>query len=79
MITLSENYRSSPQVLELANRFLAAGGRTKRLVATRPDGPEPTIERYQTEAAELAALVEWIRGADGRGHGRVGDRGAASG
>ena len=60
-ITLSENYRSSPQVLELANRFLAAGGRTKRLVATRPDGPEPTIERYQTEAAELAALVKWIR------------------
>ena len=61
VITLSDNYRSSPQVLELANRFLAAGGRTKRLEATRPPGAPPTIERYQTEAAELAALVAWIR------------------
>ena len=61
VITLSQNYRSSPQVLELANRFLAAGGRTKHLDATQGDGPLPTIERYQTEAAELAALVKWIR------------------
>ncbi len=61
VITLSENYRSSPQVLELANRFLAAGGRTKHLDAARPAGPAPTVERYQTEGAELAALVAWIR------------------
>ena len=39
VITLSENYRSSPEVLVLANRFLAAGGRTKHLDATQPAGP----------------------------------------
>ena len=41
VIDLLENYRSSPQVLSLANRLLASAGGAKRLVATRPDGPEP--------------------------------------
>ena len=31
VVTLDRNYRSTPQVLELANRLLAAEGRTKRL------------------------------------------------
>ena len=39
--TLVRNYRSTPQVLALANRLLAAEGRSKRLEATRGDGPEP--------------------------------------
>ena len=60
-MTLSDNYRSSPQVLELANRLLASTGRTKRLETTRPAGPEPTIVRYNTEDVELAALVDWVR------------------
>ncbi len=61
VVTLSDNYRSSPQVLELANRLLASTGRTKRLVTTRPAGPEPTVIRYNTEDVELAALVDWMR------------------
>ena len=40
-VTLDRNYRSSPQVLALANRLLASEGRRKRLVATRPAGPTP--------------------------------------
>ena len=32
-------------------------GRAKRLVATRPTGPEPTVVRHGTESAELAALA----------------------
>ena len=43
VLDLTRNYRSTPQVLELANRLIAAEGRTKRLAASRGDGPEPTI------------------------------------
>ena len=38
---LTENYRSTPQVLELANRLIARTGRSKALSATRPAGPPP--------------------------------------
>jgi DNA helicase-2/ATP-dependent DNA helicase PcrA len=57
VVTLAENYRSTPQVLELANRLLAADGRPKRLIATHPSGPVPTIIRHATAAAELEALA----------------------
>ena len=49
-IALVRNYRSSPQVLALANRLLAGEGRAKRLVATRGDGPEPAIARHASAA-----------------------------
>jgi DNA helicase-2/ATP-dependent DNA helicase PcrA len=62
VIALTENYRSSPQVLGVANRLLAADGRTKSLSATRPDGPQPTVERYPDADMELAALTRTIRG-----------------
>jgi DNA helicase-2/ATP-dependent DNA helicase PcrA len=61
VVTLADNYRSSPQVLELANRLLASSGSPKRLGATCPAGPEPTIARHGTEAAELGALAQWVR------------------
>ena len=60
VVTLAANYRSSPQVIALANRLLASTGRDKRLVATRPDGPEPTITRYPGEEEERTALAAWI-------------------
>ena len=44
VIRLEENYRSSPQVLELANRLVPKlGGAEKTLRATRADGPEPEL------------------------------------
>ncbi len=61
IVELTQNYRSTPQVLALANNLLGSTGRTKRLVATRPEGPEPTVIRHGTEAAELVALARWIR------------------
>jgi DNA helicase-2/ATP-dependent DNA helicase PcrA len=60
-VTLDRNYRSSPEVLALANRLLAAEGRRKRLVATQPPGPQPTIRRCADGEAELALLVATIR------------------
>ena len=67
VIELAENYRSTPQVLALANNLLASTGRSKRLVATKPPGPEPLVARHGTEAGELAALARWVgeRIADG--------------
>jgi DNA helicase-2/ATP-dependent DNA helicase PcrA len=60
-VTLDRNYRSSPEVLALANRLLAAQGRGKRLVATEPSGSKPTIRRCADGEAELALLVTTIR------------------
>ena len=59
-ITLSRNYRSSPEILALANRLLASEGRRKRLVATMPAGPIPSIRRFADGEAELAGLVASI-------------------
>ncbi len=61
VLPLVRNYRSTPQVLELANRLIAAEGRAKRLVPTRPDGPLPTISKHRDAARELAAMATWIR------------------
>jgi DNA helicase-2/ATP-dependent DNA helicase PcrA len=61
VVQLVRNYRSTPQVLELANRLIAAEGRAKRLVPTRGEGPLPTISRHRDAAEELDALATWIR------------------
>ena len=64
VIRLEENYRSTPQVLELANRLVPKlGGAEKMLRAVRPDGPEPEVRPFATAEAEDAHLVERIRGA----------------
>jgi DNA helicase II / ATP-dependent DNA helicase PcrA len=60
VVALADNYRSSAQILEFANR-LVAGGPRGALRATRPDGPPPTIHVFKDTAAELAAMVAWIR------------------
>src|SRR4029453_3274954 len=62
VVRLEDNYRSSPEVLALANRLLAATpgrgpARGKRLVATRPSGPEPTVVAFENAEREVGALV----------------------
>ncbi len=59
-VALVDNYRSSPQVLALANRLIAPGPRGA-LRATRPAGPPPTIQRFRDDTAELAAIVAQTR------------------
>jgi DNA helicase-2/ATP-dependent DNA helicase PcrA len=65
LVRLEDNYRSSPEVLALANRLLAAtpgrrqaGG--KRLIATRPSGPEPAVAAFENAEREVGAVVAEI-------------------
>jgi DNA helicase-2/ATP-dependent DNA helicase PcrA len=65
VVRLEENYRSTPQVLELANRLVPKlGGAEKSLRATRADGPEPVLRPYPAAEDEDAAIVAAIRSLD---------------
>jgi DNA helicase-2/ATP-dependent DNA helicase PcrA len=65
VIRLEENYRSTPEVLELANRLVPRlGGAEKVLRATRATGSEPEVLPFATVEAEASFLVERIRAAE---------------
>lgn len=64
VIRLSRDYRSTPQVVDLANRVRAAG-RTRRapgveLVAQRPAGPPVGFTTYDDDEAEAAGIAQRI-------------------
>ena len=65
-IALTQNYRSTPQVLALANK-LTTGGPRGALTTDSPAGPEPTIDRFAGPEVELAALVEGVKRLVGAG------------
>jgi DNA helicase-2/ATP-dependent DNA helicase PcrA len=55
---LEENYRSTPEILELANRLVPKlGGAEKVLRATCPSGEQPVLRPYEDVEAEVAAIV----------------------
>jgi DNA helicase II / ATP-dependent DNA helicase PcrA len=62
VIRLETNYRSTPEVLALANRIVPAlGGAEKVLRASRDSGREPFLRAFAGDEAERAFVVEQVR------------------
>jgi DNA helicase-2/ATP-dependent DNA helicase PcrA len=62
VVRLEENYRSTPQVLALANMLVPnLGGAEKTLRPTLADGDEPVVRPYPSPEDEGAAIVTEIK------------------
>jgi DNA helicase II / ATP-dependent DNA helicase PcrA len=62
VIRLVRNYRSTPQIVTLANELVAAtADGDGRLVAQHPAGPVPQLTEYPDEQAEAAAITRHVR------------------
>ncbi|WP_375490040.1 ATP-dependent helicase [uncultured Jatrophihabitans sp.] len=61
VVRLNRDYRSTPQVVSLANSLVQAGRRGPdagvSLIGQRPDGPAPTFTEHDDEPAEAADVA----------------------
>ncbi|NLA35788.1 MAG: ATP-dependent DNA helicase UvrD2 [Actinobacteria bacterium] len=61
-VELTNNYRSTPQILGLANIALTlTPARRFELIPNKADGPVPTLRSFETETAEAAGVARMIR------------------
>ena len=67
IVALEDNYRSTPEILQTANRLAAnLGGYPKTLRATRSSGPAPVLTSVPDDAAEVAFVLRQVRELGGR-------------
>ena len=67
VVELVRDYRSTPQVVGLANRVMRGHGPAVELRAQRAEGPAPEFASAAAEAGEAAGVVSWLRGLHARG------------
>jgi DNA helicase-2/ATP-dependent DNA helicase PcrA len=65
LVRLERDYRSTPEVVSLANRVIGGArdrpaGSRLRLIGQRPSGPEPSFGEYDDEPAEAVAVAKRI-------------------
>ncbi|MBI3256955.1 MAG: ATP-dependent DNA helicase UvrD2 [Actinobacteria bacterium] len=65
VVVLDDNFRSSPQILGVADAVLACGPGAKQasLRPNRPDGPVPTVRSYATDRDEARGIARAVRDA----------------
>jgi ATP-dependent DNA helicase UvrD/PcrA len=61
VISLSTNYRCSPQVVNAGAAALIASGQVDDTASNRPDGSPLRVESYPTADAEAAAITAFVR------------------
>jgi DNA helicase II / ATP-dependent DNA helicase PcrA len=63
VVRLEENFRSSPEVLRLADELIKANTqrKEKRLIARQPSGARPRLYRYSDENEEARGAAAWAR------------------
>ncbi len=58
LVRLVRDYRSTPQVVSVANQLMRSG---QALIAQRPAGPQPVLTQYSDDASEAAGVAVQIR------------------
>ncbi|MGL4305370.1 MAG: ATP-dependent helicase, partial [Mycobacteriaceae bacterium] len=66
IVRLQRDYRSTPEVVELANQVIGAArgriaGTRLQLIGQRPSGPAPKFSEYDSEPAEATAVARAIK------------------
>ncbi len=61
VVRLVRDYRSTPQVVRVANLVIGHTG-PRALIAQRPAGPEPVFAEAADEAEEAAGIADWLAG-----------------
>ena len=66
VVRLERDYRSTPQVVGLANEVIKwardrPSGSRLRLIGQRPDGPKPTFTEFDDETLEAAAVARRVK------------------